>query len=159
MENCFSFLNSFFPEIWFFMLGAVLGSFANVCVRRIPAGTSVIFPRSRCNSCETPIRAFHNIPVLSWVFLRGNCSYCGERISIEYPIVELLCGVLALFLYREFGVSLELFFYLALCVSLVIITLIDIRHLIIPDIITLPGIAAGVALNAIRTRPLFPEAL
>ena len=133
------------------MLGAVLGSFANVCVRRIPAGTSVIFPRSRCNSCETPIRAFHNIPVLSWVFLRGNCSYCGERISIEYPIVELLCGVLALFLYREFGVSLELFFYLALCVSLVIITLIDIRHLIIPDIITLPGIAAGVALNAIRT--------
>ena len=151
MENSSFFLNSILPEIWFFMLGAALGSFANVCVRRIPAGVSVISPRSRCNSCETPIRAFHNIPVLSWVFLGGSCSYCKERISVEYPIVELLCGVLALFLYRELGVSLELFFYLALCVSLVVITLIDIRHLIIPDMITLPGIAGGIALNAIRT--------
>ncbi len=151
MENSFFFLHSIVPEVWFFILGAVLGSFANVCVRRIPAGVSVISPRSRCASCETPIRARHNIPLLSWVFLGGRCAYCGERISIEYPLVELLCAVLALFLYREFGVSLELLFYLALCVALVAITLIDIRHLIIPDMITLPGIAAGVALNAIRT--------
>lgn len=132
-------------------MGAALGSFANVCARRIPAGLSIISPCSRCENCETPIRAYHNIPLLSWVFLGGRCAHCRERISIEYPLVELLCGALALFLYREFGVSLELLFYLALCVSLVVITLIDIRHLIIPDMITLPGIAAGIAFNAIKT--------
>ena len=95
--------------------------------------------------------AHHNIPLLSWLFLGGRCAHCKERISAEYPLVELLCAVLAVFLYREFGISLELLFYLALCTGLVTITLIDIRHLIIPDMITLPGVAAGVALNAIRT--------
>ncbi len=151
MESSFFFLDSIIPEVWFFILGTVLGSFANVCVRRIPVGVSVISPRSRCTSCETPIRAHHNIPLLSWIFLGGRCAYCKERISIEYPLTEFLCGTLAFFLYREFGVSLELLFYLALCVSLVVITLIDIRHLIIPDMITLPGIAVGITLNAIRT--------
>lgn len=151
MESSFLFLHNIVPEIWFFILGAALGSFANVCTRRIPAGVSIVSPRSRCTSCETPIRALHNIPILSWLLLGGRCAYCEERISAEYPLVELLCAVLAVFLYREFGMSLELLFYLPLCTGLVAITLIDIRHLIIPDMITLPGIAAGVALNAVRT--------
>ena len=151
MESSSLFFYSIVPEIWFFILGAALGSFANVCIRRIPAGISVVSPRSRCAGCETPIRARHNIPLLSWLFLGGRCARCKERISAEYPLVELLCAVLAVFLYREFGASLELFFYLALCTGLVAITLIDIRHLIIPDMITLPGIAAGFALNAIGT--------
>ncbi len=151
MESFSLFFYSIIPEIWFFILGAALGSFANVCIRRIPAGVSIVSPRSRCGSCETPIMAHHNIPLLSWLFLGGSCAHCKERISAEYPLVELLCAVLAVFLYREFGISLELLFYLALCTGLVTITLIDIRHLIIPDMITLPGVAAGVALNAIRT--------
>ncbi len=151
MESSFFFFHSIVPEIWFFILGAALGSFANVCVKRIPAGISIVSPRSRCTSCKTPIKNYHNIPILSWLLLGGRCAYCEKRISAEYPLVELLCAVLAVFLYREFGVSLELLFYLALCTGLVTITLIDIRHLIIPDMITLPGIAAGVALNAIRT--------
>ncbi len=151
MESSSFFFYSIIPEIWFFILGAALGSFANVCIRRIPAGVSIVSPRSRCTSCETPIRARHNIPLLSWLLLGGRCAHCEERISAEYPLVELLCAVLAVFLYREFGISLELLFYLALCTGLVVITLIDIRHLIIPDMITLPGIAAGVALNAMRT--------
>ena len=151
MESSFFFLDSIVPEIWFFILGAALGSFVNVCARRIPAGASVISPRSRCESCKEPIRAYHNIPVLSWVFLGGKCAHCKEQISIEYPLTELLCGALVLLLYKEFGVSLELFFYMALCLSLVGITLIDIRHLIIPDVITLPGIAAGVLFNAAKT--------
>ena len=151
MESSSFFFYNIVPEIWFFILGAALGSFANVCIRRIPAGISVVSPRSRCTSCETPIRAYHNIPLLSWLFLGGRCARCEERISAEYPLVELLCAVLAVFLYREFGISLELLFYLALCIGLVVITLIDIRHLIIPDMITLPGIAAGAALNALRT--------
>lgn len=151
MESSFFFPDRIVPEIWFFILGAALGSFVNVCARRIPAELSVISPRSRCESCKEPIRAYHNIPVLSWIFLGGKCAYCKEQISIEYPLVELACGALVFFLYREFGVSLELFFYLALCLSLVIITLTDIRHLIIPDVITLPGIAAGVLFNAVKT--------
>jgi len=151
LESFSLFFYSIIPEIWFFILGAALGSFANVCIRRIPAGVSIVSPRSRCGSCETPIMAHHNIPLLSWLFLGGRCAHCKERISAEYPLVELLCAVLAVFLYREFGISLELLFYLALCTGLVTITLIDIRHLIIPDMVTLPGIAAGVALNAIRT--------
>lgn len=151
MENSFFFLDRVFAEIWFFILGAVLGSFANVCVRRIPAGISVVSPRSRCESCETPISARHNIPVLSWIFLGGRCAVCRKRISVEYPLVELLSATLALFLYREFGVSVELLFYLALCTALLVITLIDIRHLIIPDMITVPGVVAGVALNAVGT--------
>ena len=151
MENHFFLPNSVLPEIWLFVLGAALGSFANVCIRRIPTGVSIVSPRSRCASCETPIRAYHNIPILSWLLLGGRCARCEERISAEYPLVELLCAVLAVFLYREFGASLELLFYLALCTGLVAITLIDIRHLIIPDMITLPGIAAGVALNTLRT--------
>ncbi len=151
MESFSLFFYSIIPEIWFFILGAALGSFANVCIKRIPAGVSIVSPCSRCGSCETPIMAHHNIPLLSWLFLGGRCAHCKERISAEYPLVELLCAVLAVFLYREFGISLELLFYLALCTGLVTITLIDIRHLIIPDMVTLPGIAAGVALNAIRT--------
>lgn len=149
LENSFFFFDRVFAEICFFILGAALGSFANVCARRIPAGISVVSPGSRCESCKIPIRAHHNIPILSWIFLAGRCSRCRERISIEYPLVELLCAALALFLYREFGASVELLFYMALCTALVVITLIDIRHMIIPDVITLPGIAAGVALNAI----------
>ena len=133
------------------MLGAALGSFANVCVRRVPAGISIVSPRSHCTSCKTTIKIYHNIPILSWLLLGGRCAYCEERISAEYPLVELLCAVLAVFLYREFGVSLELLFYLALCTGLVAITMIDIKHLIIPDMITFPGIAAGVTLNALRT--------
>ena len=151
MENSFFFTDRVFAEIWFFILGAALGSFANVCARRIPAGISIVSPRSRCESCKKTISPYHNIPVLSWIFLGGRCARCRERISIEYPLVELLCAALALFLYREFGASVELLFYLALCTALVVITLIDIKHLIIPDVITLPGIAAGVALNAVGT--------
>ncbi len=151
MENSSLFSHSIVPEIWFFILGAALGSFANVCIRRIPAGVSVVSPRSRCESCETPVRARHNIPILGWLLLGGRCARCRERIPAEYPLVELLCAALALLLYREFGASPELLFYLALCTGLVAVTLIDIRHLIIPDVITLPGIAAGVALNAVRT--------
>ncbi len=151
MESFSLFFYSIVSEIWFFILGAALGSFTNVCVKRIPLGISIVSPPSRCASCKTPIRPHHNIPILSWLLLGGRCAYCEERISAEYPIVEFLCALLAVFLYRKFGVSFELLFYLALCTGLVAITLIDIRHLIIPDMITLPGIVAGILLNAIRT--------
>ena len=134
-----------------FALGAALGSFAGVCVSRIPAGMSVVSPSSRCESCETPLRAFHNIPVLSWLFLGGRCAYCKSRIPAELPLVEIVCGGLALALYGKFGLSVEFVFYLAFSLSLVVVTLIDARHLVIPDAVTIPGTAAGLVLGAIRT--------
>lgn len=134
-----------------FALGTALGSFAGVCASRIPAGMSVVSPPSRCESCETPLRAFHNVPIISWLFLGGRCAYCKSRIPAELPLVEIVCGGLALALYGKFGLSVEFVFYLAFSLSLVVVTLIDARHLVIPDAVTIPGTAAGLVLGAIRT--------
>ena len=134
-----------------FALGAALGSFACVCARRIPAGVSVVFPPSRCESCETPIRAFHNVPVASWLLLGGRCAHCGTGIPVEHPLVEILCGALALALYGKFGLSVEFAFYLPFSLSLVVVTLVDSRHMVIPDAVTIPGTVAGLAFGAVRT--------
>ncbi len=151
MENSFFFTESVLFGIWIFLLGAAIGSFANLCAARIPIGISVITPPSRCDACKIPIRTLHKIPVASWIYLRGKCAYCHNRISVEYPLVELFCGTLALLLYREFGISIELFFYLIICMSLVVITLIDAKHLVIPDVITLPATVAALGFNSIMT--------
>src|SRR5512139_916682 len=93
-------------QIWLlmvavFILGAIIGSFLNVCIYRIPAGESVVTPRSRCPYCQTTIRWYHNLPVVSWILLRGRCAYCRAPFSIRYPLVEALTGALfALFLFR-----------------------------------------------------------
>lgn len=126
-----------------FVLGSVIGSFLNVCIYRIPAGLSVVSPRSRCFSCETMIKWYHNIPLLSWVLLRGQCAYCGARVSVRYPLVEALTGLLfVLFLYRFGFHPVTLVFWL-LSATLVVISFIDLDHQIIPDVISLPGIPIG----------------
>ena len=84
-----------------FILGSIIGSFLNVCIYRIPAGISVVTPRSRCPHCETLIRWYHNIPILSWLFLKGKCAYCNAEVPVRYLMVEALTGGLfALFFYR-----------------------------------------------------------
>jgi leader peptidase (prepilin peptidase)/N-methyltransferase len=126
-----------------FVLGAVIGSFLNVCIYRIPAGESVVAPRSRCPHCLTTIRWYHNLPILSWILLRGRCAYCGAPFSIRYPLVEALTGVLfALFLYR-FGLHPVTPVAWLLVAALVAISFIDLDHQIIPDVISLPGIPIG----------------
>ncbi|TLM69016.1 MAG: prepilin peptidase [Deltaproteobacteria bacterium] len=126
-----------------FLLGAIIGSFLNVCIYRIPAGESVVAPRSRCPHCQTPIRWYHNLPVLSWVLLRGRCAYCRAPFSVRYPLIEALTGLLfALFLYR-FGLHPATLAAWLLVATLVTITFIDIDHQIIPDVISLPGIPIG----------------
>ncbi|HLE18296.1 MAG TPA: prepilin peptidase, partial [Syntrophales bacterium] len=129
-----------FMEIIIALLGAAIGSFLNVCIRRIPAGESLVFPASHCPKCNYSIRFYDNIPIISFLLLRGRCRNCREGISLQYPLVELLTAIMALLLFWKFGLTLKfLFSFLFACV-LIIITFIDLEHQIIPDVLTLLGI-------------------
>jgi leader peptidase (prepilin peptidase)/N-methyltransferase len=123
-----------------FFLGAVIGSFLNVCIWRIPAEKSIVFPSSHCPKCGTSIRPYDNIPILSWLILRGRCRDCGEAISARYPLVELLTGLLSLALGWLYGPGLPYLAAFLFTAALVVITFIDLDHQIIPDVISLPGI-------------------
>ncbi|MDP2689233.1 MAG: prepilin peptidase [Deltaproteobacteria bacterium] len=126
-----------------FVFGAVAGSFLNVCIYRIPLGISVVHPPSRCPSCGSGIPFYYNIPVIGYMMLRGRCASCKAPISAVYPVTEALTGVLAALLFLRFGLSPELFVYFAFLSALIVITFIDLRLRIIPDVISLPGIALG----------------
>ncbi len=128
-----------------FLLGLVVGSFCNVCIHRIPEGESIVIPGSRCPNCRTAIKAYDNIPVLSFLFLKGQCRSCGHRISWQYPIVEILTGSLFALTIFRFGLTWHTGVLWAFVAALVVVTLIDLEHQIVPDIITLPGIAIGLA--------------
>lgn len=127
------------------LFGAVVGSFLNVVIHRLPAGESVVFPGSRCPRCGAPIRPWDNIPVFGWIALGGRCRDCREPIAPRYPLVELANALLWAALALRFGMGFQLFAYAALCSALLAITLIDVDHWIIPDAITLPGIVVGLA--------------
>jgi len=129
-----------FLSIASFAFGAVVGSFLNVCIHRIPRGESIVRPRSRCPSCGTAIPGYDNIPLLSYLVLRARCRSCGAPISAVYPAVELLTAVLSLVLFRKFGFSLPFLASFAFCCALVAVSFIDLEHRIIPDVISLPGI-------------------
>ena len=126
-----------------FIFAAMIGSFLNVCIHRIPSGQSVAFPPSHCPHCSAAIRPWDNIPIVSWLLLRGRCRNCAQPISIRYPLVEALTGLLfALFFYRFGFHPVTLVFWL-LCALLVTVSFIDLDHQIIPDVISLPGIPLG----------------
>jgi leader peptidase (prepilin peptidase) / N-methyltransferase len=127
------------------LFGAVIGSFLNVVIHRLPAGESVVFPGSRCPRCGAPIRPWDNVPVLGWLALRARCRDCREPISPRYPLVELANALLWAALALRFGPGLHSLASAAFCSALLAITLIDVDHWIIPDAITLPGILVGLA--------------
>ncbi|SHI69169.1 type 4 prepilin peptidase 1 Aspartic peptidase. MEROPS family A24A [Malonomonas rubra DSM 5091] len=126
-----------------FVLGAIFGSFLNVCIYRIPGGMSVVSPASRCPKCETKIRWYQNIPILSWFLLKGRCASCGVNISPRYALVEALNGLLFVLVLWFFGFSWTALIYALFVSLLVVITFIDLDHQIIPDIISLPSIPIG----------------
>ena len=126
-----------------FLLGTVIGSFLNVCIYRIPAKKSVVFPPSSCPVCGAKIRFYDNIPIISYIILSGKCRSCGHHISYQYPIVELITGILSLFLFVKFGMDYQYLLYLLFVSSLIAISFIDINLKIIPDTISLPGIVSG----------------
>ncbi len=130
-----------------FVFGTLVGSFLNVCICRLPKDESIVSPPSHCPVCSYQIRWYDNIPLLSYLFLRGKCRGCGTHISIQYPLVELLNGVLAMLLFLRFGPTPAFAALFLFCSALVVITFIDIEHQIIPDEISLSGIVVGFALS------------
>jgi len=131
---------NYFNEIWVFVLGLCIGSFLNVCIYRLPESKSIVKPRSMCPNCGTLIHFYDNIPILSYMWLKGKCRHCNARISFRYPVVELLSGLFAAGVFFKYGISLEAAVYYVFIATLLVITFIDIDHQIIPDVITLPGI-------------------
>jgi leader peptidase (prepilin peptidase)/N-methyltransferase len=131
-------------QLWFFLMGGCVGSFLNVCIYRIPAGKSIVFPGSHC-ACGSPIAWYDNIPVLSWMILRGKARCCGRSFSIRYPMIELLTAVLFLLLWTwlppQQALPGMLFFSLLIAASFI-----DLDHMILPDVFTIGGMIAGVIL-------------
>ncbi len=135
--------------IFLFIIGAIFGSFMNVCIYRLPRKESIVFPRSRCPLCGTAIRWFDNIPVLSYIFLRGKCRSCGGRISPRYVAVEILSGIMCALLFLHFGFTpkyLILFYFTG---ALIVVSFVDLKIHEIPDEITLSGIVLGLFLSAL----------
>jgi len=130
-------------------LGLLIGSFANVCIHRLPLGESVVSPRSRCPSCRAPISAADNVPLLSYLFLKGRCRHCAARISPRYPAVELANGLLYLAVALRDGPTARALVDMAFVTALLVLSLIDLDHQILPDVITRPGIAAGIGLSMV----------
>ena len=126
-------------------LGLLIGSFANVCIHRLPLGESVVSPRSRCPSCRAPIAAADNVPVFSYLFLKGRCRHCGARISLRYPAVELANGLLYLAVALWWGPTPTSVVNMVFVTALLVLTLIDFDVQVLPDVITLPGIGLGIA--------------
>jgi len=129
-----------FMELFVAVLGAALGSFLNVLIYRLPEEKSIIFPASNCPHCGKPIRFYDNIPVISFILLKGRCRACRGKISFRYPLVELITAVLSLLLFWKFGLTFKYLFSFIFVCALIVITFIDLDYQIIPDVITLPGI-------------------
>ena len=141
------------------IIGAMVGSFLNVCICRLPKGESIMTPRSHCPQCQTPIRFYDNIPLLSYLLLRGKCRSCRAPISAQYPIVESVTALGSLILFLKFGMSWEYLLYFLFLSALIVITVIDLYHQIIPDVISLPGVGIGLLASLVLPHLKFLNSL
>jgi leader peptidase (prepilin peptidase)/N-methyltransferase len=132
-----------FPEATLVLCGLCIGSFLNVCIYRLPLGGSVVQPASRCPGCGQPLAWWDNIPVLSYVALRGRCRTCRLPISLRYPIIEALTAAIFLLHWYAFGPTPLLFVRLLFACALIVLFAIDLEHQILPNVITVPGIVIG----------------
>jgi len=123
--------------LFVFLIGISIGSFLNVVIYRIPLGKSIISPPSSCPSCGERIKAWHNIPVLGWIMLKGKCAYCGEKISIRYPVIELLTGLLAVIIYTKTGFNIFFIVNFAVFATLLALSMIDFDYKAVPDSLNL----------------------
>ena len=130
-------------KIIVFIFGSIVGSFLNVCIHRMPKGESIVWPRSHCPKCQKRIPGYDNIPFISFLLLGGRCRFCKEKISLRYPLVELLTALLMVALFVRFGLKYEFFLYMVMLWGLIIATFVDIPHRIIPDEVSIGGMIIG----------------
>ncbi|HVN96328.1 MAG TPA: prepilin peptidase [Syntrophorhabdaceae bacterium] len=140
----------FFVKTFVFVFGAVIGSFLNVCIYRLPRSKSLVRPGSACPACDRPIRFYDNIPLISYMLLRGRCRDCGAPISIRYVVVELITAVLFFMCFRRSGLTFEFFVEIFFVALLIVVTFIDYEFQIIPDILSLGGLVAGMIFSFMR---------
>lgn len=146
-------MEQFFPVI-VFIYGTILGSFLNVCIWRLPRDQSIIMPSSRCPCCNEPLKAWQNIPLISFILLRGKCGFCRSAIPFRYFLVELITGLFSAFVFYMYGFSILFFHALILFCFLAVIFYIDLEHQLIFDIVIYPGILIGLGLSFFMP-PLF----
>jgi leader peptidase (prepilin peptidase)/N-methyltransferase len=143
----------------FFVFGACLGSFANVVIYRWPLGLSVVSPRSHCFNCKKEVLWRHNIPLFSWLLLKGKCAFCQQPFSVRYSLIEWTMAILFAAVYFKFGLTWTAAEYLLLVFGLVTISFIDLDHFLIPDVFSLTGIALGVAGSLMNPDRTFLDSL
>jgi len=127
-----------------FILGAAIGSFMNVLIVRTPRDENISFPASHCMSCNTPLRAWHNVPIFSWIFLRGKCGFCGAKISVQYPIVEILSAFIFLFTAMKLGINLHAFGIALVFTLLLSLSVIDFYYKMVPDSLNLAALTFAI---------------
>ncbi len=137
--------------------GLIIGSFLNVCIYRLPRHESVVTPGSHCPACGKPVRPYDNIPVLSFLWLRGRCRFCRQPISLQYPMVELLAGLAFFACAREWGPTSPAFVNSLFLSAILVLIFIDYHHQILPNVITLPGVAAGFLLSPLQAESLLRD--
>jgi leader peptidase (prepilin peptidase)/N-methyltransferase len=141
------------------IFGAIVGSFLNVCIFRLPKEESIVTPGSHCPKCHTPLKFYDNIPLISFILLGGRCRTCKGPISVQYPLVEGTTAIFSFFIFLRFGPSWSYLLYFSFVAALIVITVIDLYHQIIPDVISLPGIGVGLLGSLITPRITFFNSL
>ncbi|HRZ79178.1 MAG TPA: prepilin peptidase [bacterium] len=142
-----------------FIFGLLFGSFLNVCIYRIPLKKSIVFPPSSCTKCGHVIKWYENIPVLSWLFLRGKCSGRGDKISLIYPFIELLNALLYLFAFLRFGLSIQLIFILYFISAMIVTAMIDLKTQFVYPAVVLPLAVTGLAFSYFSTETTIYQSL
>ena len=131
-------MDIYYISIFFiFLFGISIGSFLNVVILRVPKNQSIIFPSSHCYNCKKKLKWWHNIPLLSWVILKGKCYFCSNRISVQYPIVEFITGLIFIILFYKLGLTIQFFISFIIFSMFLALTLIDIKYMAVPDSINL----------------------
>ena len=134
-----------------FIFGILIGSFLNVVIYRIPKGESIVFPASKCQSCQTPLKWYHNIPIFSWLFLRGKCGFCSEKISKQYPLIELATGLIAVAVFYKLGLTWHMPIVFAVFALLLALVMIDFKEMEIPDNLNLLALALAIISPTVLT--------
>jgi len=140
-------------ETYLFLFGLIVGSFFNVCILRLPKDQDIFLKSSACPNCNNKLKWFHNIPLISFIFLAGKCHFCKKIISFQYPLVEILTATIFVFSYLKFGLTLNALFFSIFLSSLVVIFFTDLNEYLILDIFTLTLSVVGFVLSALILNP------